>query len=552
MENFKNKIIRYCDNGVNSFMIFSVTIGILTFILYPIISVIFYSFFINGIFSFRAYENIFSNNIGLLKNSVLISTTSALIATTIAFCIAFVELFLTEVKQKILYIFLMLTMISPPFVSSLAFISLFGRRGIITYRLLGLDFNPYGWHGVLILQIIGEISFAAIMLITFFKTIDNKLIKASRNLGASSLETLKRVFIPMVMPGLIATFFLLFTKSLADFGTPIIMGGNFSTLATESYLMVIGKGDFSKGAAMSILLIIPSLFAFYLYKINMKRLEYFSHGARETISRESILEPPKSILIISKIVVIIFIGIMIIKYIAIFLFGFANYTNKGLIFTREYFYLFIYGKKDALIRSIIYSFIAGIIGSVIGLLMSYYTDRLKLKGFKTLEFITSLPYIIPGTFFGLGYILAFNKEPIYLVGSSAIVLLNCIFRPISNSQKICSSLFLSINPQIEKVARDLGTPKIMIIKDIIFPILKPAYISSFITIFTASMTTAGTLIFLVSPGSNVATIEMFNTIRDGDYGVASVIATFIILITVTVNIVAFILTNKMKGGFECS
>lgn len=81
------------------------------------------------------------------------------------FCSALYAFCSKEKTRRLLQNGLLLTMISPPFVSALAFILLFGRRGIITYGLLGLSVNPYGWHGIVILQTIGNISFATLLLL---------------------------------------------------------------------------------------------------------------------------------------------------------------------------------------------------------------------------------------------------------------------------------------------------------------------------------------------------------------------------------------------------
>ena len=78
----------------------------------------------------------------------------------------------------------------------------------------------------------------------------------------------------------------------------------------------------------------------------------------------------------------------------------------------------------SLYRSIIFAITAGIISSVLGILLSYYTHRRKIPFMKYMEFVSSLPYIIPGIFFGLGYVVAFNNKPLLLTGTTAIVILN--------------------------------------------------------------------------------------------------------------------------------
>lgn len=534
----KNLAIRLSDY-IEKILILAIILSILVFILYPVISVISTSFIGDGKISLEEYKTLFNPiNIQLIKNSVWTSTLSSISSIIIASIIAIYIVFSNNKDIKFINYSLVLTMISPPFVGSLAFIVLFGRRGIITHDLLGLSINPYGWQGIVLMQSIGEISFASLMLVGIFKNIDNRLISASRDLGASSFETIKRVILPLATPGILATLFIIFTKNLADFGTPIIIGGNFNVLATEAYLTAIGRANLPKAAAMSVVLIIPAIIAFYFYRKSMKKIGSLSGGTKSSTSKHIDFNISKPVKLILGIITWAFIAIILIQYITIFISAISNRASGSLTFTLDYIKTFKLTNLDSFIRSIKYSLVAGFLSSLIGILLSYYVERRNIYGMRFIEFIASLPYIIPGTFFGIGYILAFNKKPLLLIGTVAIVVLNCTFRQISVGSKAASALFSNIDKQIEKAATDLGAPKLMIIKDIIIPLLKPAFLSSFINTFTSTMTTVGAIIFLISPGANVATVEMFNTIKNGNYGVGSVIACLIIIITFTVNILA--------------
>ncbi|WP_226896703.1 ABC transporter permease [Paraclostridium benzoelyticum] len=534
----KNLAIRLSDY-IEKILILAIILSILVFILYPVISVISTSFIGEGKISLEEYKTLFNPiNIQLIKNSVWTSTLSSISSIIIASIIAIYIVFSNNKDIKFINYSLVLTMISPPFVGSLAFIVLFGRRGIITHDLLGLSINPYGWQGIVLMQSIGEISFASLMLVGIFKNIDNRLISASRDLGASSFETIKRVILPLATPGILATLFIIFTKNLADFGTPIIIGGNFNVLATEAYLTAIGRANLPKAAAMSVVLIIPAIIAFYFYRKSMKKIGSLSGGTKSSTSKHIDFNISKPVKLILGIITWAFIAIILIQYITIFISAISNRASGSLTFTLDYIKTFKLTNLDSFMRSIKYSLVAGFLASSIGILLSYYVERRNIYGMRFIEFIASLPYIIPGTFFGIGYILAFNKKPLLLIGTVAIVVLNCTFRQISVGSKGASALFSNIDKQIEKAATDLGAPKLMIIKDIIIPLLKPAFLSSFINTFTSTMTTVGAIIFLISPGANVATVEMFNAIKNGNYGVGSVIACLIIIITFTVNILA--------------
>lgn len=524
------------NNFSYNLILFLVIIGVVLFCFYPIYKIIVTSFFDNNSFTLKFYKGIFNENYLLLKNSMITSSISAGIASIFGGVIAYYMLFSSERVRKFYYYLLMLTMISPPFIFGISYIMLFGRRGLITYRVLGLHTNPYGLKGIVMLQLIGEISFATFMLYEIFKNFDYTLINASRALGASPWESLKRVVFPISVPAFLGTFFILFTKNLSDFGSAIIIGGRESTLATEAYLTVIGEGNMPKAAAMTLLLIFPALLAFLLYKrILLKKFSSFSVG-KGMESKNIFYSLPLGVKILFKVVAYLFVLVMFIQYSAIFFSGFYNYTSKGIEFTLEYIEKFKLSSTRIFLRTIVYAFISGAISSIIGILISYYNRERNSYFFKGIEFLGGLPYIIPGTFFGLGYILAFNSGIFTLTGTATIVILNCAFRQISIGIKAGDSIFSTLNPNIEKAGRDLGASKMRILLDIIFPLLKPAFLISFVNCFIATMTTIGAIIFLVSPGNNVATIMLFTQVAQGEYGAASITALAITFITFSLNI----------------
>lgn len=524
------------NNFSYNLILFLVIIGVVLFCFYPIYKIVVTSFFDNNSFTLKFYRGIFNENYLLLKNSMITSSISAGIASIFGGIIAYYMLFSSERVRKFYYYLLMLTMISPPFIFGISYIMLFGRRGLITYRVLGLHTNPYGLKGIVMLQLIGEISFATFMLYEIFKNFDYTLINASRALGASPWESLKRVVFPISVPAFLGTFFILFTKNLSDFGSAIIIGGRESTLATEAYLTVIGEGNMPKAAAMTLLLIFPALLAFLLYKrILLKKFSSFSVG-KGMESKNISYSLPLGVKILFKVVAYLFVLVMFIQYSAIFFSGFYNYTSKGIEFTLEYIEKFKLSSTRVFLRTIVYAFISGAISSTIGILISYYNRERNSYFFKGIEFLGGLPYIIPGTFFGLGYILAFNSGIFTLTGTATIVILNCAFRQISIGIKAGDSIFSTLNPNIEKAGRDLGASKMRILLDIIFPLLKPVFLISFVNCFIATMTTIGAIIFLVSPGNNVATIMLFTQVAQGEYGAASITALAITFITFSLNI----------------
>lgn len=531
------------DYIMDKLILWTVIVSLLIFILFPVIMVISTSFYSRGIFTLANYENLVSSrNLKLIKDSILVASLSSVLGVLISLSIALFA-FMGNRKNQI-YKAMLFAMISPPFVSSLALITLFGRRGLITHNLLGLSVNPYGWQGIVLLQALGKIPLGVIMLITAINAIDQRHILASRDLGATSYESLKNILIPSISPTILAVLFLNFTMNLADFGTPIIIGGKFKMLATETYMTIFSSGDLGTAAAMSVLLIPPAIVAFLFYKKNMDTINNKSEGSKALGNVSYKFEVPLPLKCLLAFITISFFTIIILKYGSILLTAVSTNSSGSLIFTLDHIKKVKASNIPAIIRSIYFAIIAGVVSSVLGILLSYYTHRRKVWGMKYIEFISALPYIIPGIFFGLGYIVAFKDKPFSLTGTTAIVILNTTFRHISVANKAANAAFTTIDTRLEDSSRDLGASHFKSIINIIFPLLKPVFLTSFINTFSAAMTTVGAIIFLVSPRNVIASIVMFQNITNGGYGQASVMASILILITVSINLIAIRLFNK--------
>ena len=235
MSKSKNMVYK----AIDYFIFIVLVMLLLIFILRPIYAIIRTSFILDGKFTLDIYRNLFRDNIRLIKNSLFVATLTTIISVIISINVAiYVSLSKGRIR-KILILLLMLTMISPPFLSSLAYIKLFGRRGFITHDILGLTLNTYGWQGIVSMQSLSSSSMNAFILTGIINRIDKDIIKSSLDLGANTSYTIRKIILPMMKPGILNVALLTFVRSLSDFGTPMTIGGAFNVLATQAYLNVI-------------------------------------------------------------------------------------------------------------------------------------------------------------------------------------------------------------------------------------------------------------------------------------------------------------------------
>ena len=247
-----------------------------------------------------------------------------------------------------------------------------------------------------------------------------------------------------------------------------------------------------------------------------------------------------------KVLAVFFLLAILIQYGTIILSAFTDMRKGDMFFTLEHFRDSKNYIQDSFLRTILVSIVAGFISSILGLLLEYYAFIRGYRSMKVIDFIATMPYIIPGTFFGIGYILAFNKAPLELTGTFLIVVLNLIFKQLPFSSKVGYSTLTQINRDTINSVRDLGGSHLSVLRDVIFPLSKSGLYISFVNGFTATMTTIGSVIFLVYPKQKLATMVMFDVIESGKYGVGSVIAFYIILTCLLVNGLYYLMLNRRR------
>ena len=526
-------------NIMNSLLKAFTVLLILVFVLYPFLSVFGKALYSNG--QVRLSEFLFlKDEFYLVKNSIQSASIAALLSTTFALALGLMTFFITERQKKIMMFILLLTMVSPPFIGSLTYIELFGRNGFITKEILKLSINPYGLWGIVSVQTLGFTSLNAVLMIGYLNSFDNIMIESAKSLKANTTSILIDIIIPLMKPAIAVCFLLSFIRSMAYFSSPMIIGGAFNTLATESYLSIIAKGNASRASAISIILFIPSLIVFIIYSHFLKQQQSASKNLRESKSGMK----KTGLYHLIKILALFFILWLIIQYLAIFISALTDKYKGETYFTLKNIKDSIPHIKDSFIRSIIYSIIAGVFSSLIGLILSFYSYIMNSKLMKALDFISNMPYIVPGTFFGLGYIFAFNKGPLKLTGTALIVILNLIFRQLPMSIRTIQNSMTQIEKSTLNSAKDLGAHNLYILKDMIFPMSYSGVFLSFTNAFISSMTTIGSIIFLVYPSRKLATFVLFDLVSSGKYKVASVLSCIIIIVCLSVSLISYRIFNR--------
>lgn len=542
--------LHFISEGADRLLLFVLLGSICLFILYPMACIVFKSFQGEESLTVDAYRQVWQRYGTSLWNSLWTGCVTAVLCTILSVATALTISTSRGWVKTLLMGVILITMVSPPFVSSLAYIQLYGRRGWITYRLLGLSWDPYNCWGVIFTQSISFVPMNALFLSGILTKMDTSSLQAARDLGAKPGAILRDVVLPLIRPGILVTLLLCFIRSIADFGTPTIVGGRFATLASEIYIQLIGYSNLERAAAMNVMLMVPAVAAFFLYRYLLQKSDKLTAGRGKQGALDIKLYRCGPVGIGAIVTSAVFFVMMVLQYLCIFLLGFLK-SKKGVYsFTTVHLEKLLQYDTTMMVRSVVYALIVSLTGTLFAMFFAYYMDRRKVPLRRFFDCVATVPYMIPGTCFGIGYILAFNHEPLKLTGTAIIVILNMLFKQLPTTTKLCSAALTQIPRSLEWSARDLGGSKLTVLKDVILPGMRPAFLSCFAYNFSSSMTTAGAILFLINPGKKLAVFKLFDSVYKGEYAEASLIATVIIVIVLAVEGLAWLLTWQLnrKGG----
>ncbi len=513
-----------------------VILSLLIFIVWPLYDVFKESFLTqDGSITLKYYKEVLSQTETrkVLGNTLTLGIFVSLISTVIGFLFAYADAYINIKFKKLFNILTILPIVSPPFALAMSFIMLFGQRGFVTYNLLHIkDANVYGFWGLAIVQILTFFPVAYLVLAGLLHQIDPSYEEAARNLGATRGYIFKTVTLPLLKPGIANAFLLVFIQSVADFGNAMVIGGNFTTLAAKTYLQAMGNYDLKGGTALATILLTISIVMFVLQKYWVGNKSYVTVTGKPSRQRDYITE--KSIIIPVQIACLLICVFIMILYILI---PYGSFVNLwGIDYTptlKHYNYIMGLGLKP-IIDTTILSLISMPITGVLGMIIAFLIVRKKFLGRRAVEFISMLSMAVPGTAIGMGYILAYNKEPLILTGTSIIIILAFVFRSMPVGIRSGVASLQQIDPAIEEAAQDLGANSFKVFTSVTIPLIKSAFFSGLVYSFVRSMTAVSAVIFLVSAQYNLLTVTIMSQVDVGRLGVAAGYSTILIVIVLVV------------------
>lgn len=508
------------------------------FLIYPFSSLIYRSFFspkAEG-FTFSNFVTFFTKKYyySALRNSLYCCIVTTITTTLIGVPLAYLSTRYNVWGKKWFHIFIIMSLMSPPFIGAYSWIMLFGRAGVITnlFTKFGVTLPTiYGKLGIILVFTFKLFPYVYLYTSGALSSIDSSLEEAAENLGSGKLRRLMTITLPVVMPSIAAGAIMVFMTSLADFGTPMLIGEGFTVLPVLIYNEYISEmgGNANLASAMSVIVVLCSTAVLLIQRFVISKKNYVM----------SSLRPPKEVQLhgwhrVAATLPVAVISIIAIMPQVVILVTSVVATNGPRFvggFSLESYRNILSRLGTNITNTYMFSLTAIAIIIVLGMLISYIIVRQKGKFASILDVLIMFPYVIPGAVLGISMVVAFNKEPLILTGTAAILVIAYVVRKLPYTIRSGSAFLQQMDPSIEEASINLGVSPMKTFFKITSPMMLPGILSGAILSWITCVNELSSSIMLYSGRTSTISVAIYTEVVRNSYGTAAALASILTITT---------------------
>jgi len=460
----------------------------------------------------------------------------------------------------------------PSYIHALAWLTLFkndrigGAAGVFQY-LTGIsppNWVSYGYFPIVFTLSMHYFPYTFLLLSAALMSIDSRLEESGEVLGASRPYILRRVTFPLVLPALLSSFILTFSRALGIFGTPYFLGSpvRFFTLSTQIYVSITNRMPSVAYILALILISISSIIIYINQRIIGERKSFVTiagKGFRTSLIPLGKVKYIALVLTIILLLISVLMPLVLLMWQTLTLYP-DDYSVKHLTF------LFWIGRGNtsfaegeagilrnpailkAMWNSIKLALTASIISGFLGIFIGYAVVKGRgTKLARIVEQTSFLPYLVPGIAFGALYLALFTHRigPLpALYGTFFLIAMVCIAKNLPFTGRAGITSMLQIGSELEEASEVAGARWGRRFRKIILPLSIKGEISGFILVFITVMRELSLIILLVTPKTRTLTTMTFRYQEQGYTQFSSAISVLIIVIVV----ICEIATMKFTKG----
>ena len=524
----------------------------LLFLIYPFCTLITRSFFSSKTegFTLENYIRFFTKKYyySALGRSIFVSVTTTLTTLIVGVPMAYAMSRYNVLGKKFIHIFIIMSLMSPPFIGAYSWIMLFGRSGLVTKFFEGFGIilpSIYGKLGIILVFTFKLFPYVYLYTSGAMGSIDSSLEEAAENLGSNKLRRLRTITLPVIMPSIAAGAIMVFMTSLADFGTPMLIGEGYMVLPVlvyNEYMSEIG-GNAHLASALSVVVVCCSTAVLLVQKYFVSKKNYVMTAMRPP--KEEEVHGMKRFLISFPVMLVTFIGILPQIVVVVSSFIKSDFTGFQKGFSLDS-YITIFNRLWTNIRNTyVFSTTAIIFIIILGMLISYIVVRQKGLAGQIIDLLIMFPFVIPGAVLGISLIVAFNKEPLILTGTAAIMIIAFVVRKLPYTVRSGSAFLQQMDPSVEEASISLGVSPMKTFFKVTARLMAPGILSGAILSWITCINELSSSVMLYGGKTSTISVAIYTEVVRNSYGTAAALASILTLTTV-VSLLIFLKVSKGK------
>lgn len=532
-----------------------ISIGILLlyllFLIYPLFSLLQQSVMGPEGFTLEYFQKFFSKAyyFNTLWNSFKVSICATAITLILGVPLAyFYNMY--EIRGKtFLQLIIILCSMSAPFIGAYAGILLCGNNGLVTNlcrELLHIQIpSIYGFGGILLVLSLQLFPLVFLYVSGAMKNIDNSLLEAAENMNCTGARRFFKIVVPLCMPTILAAALLVFMRAFADFGTPLLIGQGYRTFPVEIYNAFFSEtgGNYGFACATSVIAILITTVIFLIQKWSSNKFS-FTMNALHPIERKK----AKGVFnVLIHVYCYLIVGIAFLPQIYIFYESFRKTSGKAFVpgYSLASYQSAFMVAGNAIKNTFVIGLSALVIIILLAILIAYLVTRRRSPLNNTIDVMSMLPYVIPGSVVGIALIMAFNKKPLILTGTMIIMIIALVIRRLPYTIRSSAATLQQIQITVEEAAISLGCSKMKAFFKITIPMMANGIVSGAILSWVTIITELSTAICLYTVRTQTLTLAIYTYVLRGNDGIAAALAT-ILSFTTIVSLLVFMKVSKNK------
>lgn len=525
----------------------------LLFFVYPICTLLRQAF-VNegGKFTMENFVKFFSKKYyyGTILNSFKVSICVTIVSLIIGIVFSYFYSFFRLKGAKFLLVASILCCMSAPFIGAYAWILLLGRSGVITnfLKLLGINIGSiYGFWGILLVQATKLYPLVLIYMNGMFRNLDNSLMEASANLGCKGIKRFFKVVLRLSMPTVLAAALLVFMRAFADFGTPLMMGEGYRTFTVEIYNQFLSEtgSNYNFASAISVIAVLLTAVIFLIQKFATKKFSFTMNALHPVEKKDA-----KGL---GGVLMHVFCyGIVAISALPQLYIIYVSFRNSVNGVFQEGYSLANYREAidKLLLRATGNTVIVGVLALagiiLLAIMISYLTVRRPSILNHTIDTVSMLPYIMPGSVIAIALLSTFSRKPLVLTGTLAIMIIAVIIRRLPYTTRSATATLIQIPMSIEEASISLGASKMKTFFRITVPMMSSGIVSGAILSWVSIVTEVSSAVILYNNRSITLTVGTYSAISRGNFGAAAAFATVTTVLT-ALSLVVYMRVTKSEN-----